>query len=80
MDRDKILPYHGKEELSMNTKTAFLVDEEVNENMTATEMKRAKDWLKAKGLSSDDVCDFMDYVATGDHLPNQEDEAAKKSA
>lgn len=49
-----------------------LMKKEDAEMMNVKEAALAIDWLRAKGLSDTDICNFLTYIATGVGLPTKE--------
>lgn len=44
----------------------------MEQTMTAKETARMASWLKAKGLSSDEILDLIHFIATGINAPDSE--------
>lgn len=49
-----------------------MLEREDVEMMNITEVARAIEWFKAKGMSEAEACNFLTYVGTGVGLPTQE--------
>ena len=49
-----------------------IMEEEVTEQMTITEVARMNEWLSAMGMSDKDILDCQNYIATGIGLPKGE--------
>lgn len=45
---------------------------EATEEMTITEVIRMNEWLRAKGLSDEEILDCQNYIATGIGLPTED--------
>lgn len=55
-------------------------DEEVEEEMmNIQEVARTIEWFKAKGLTAEDVNEYLTYVATGVGLPTNDEPDNKES-
>ena len=55
----------------MDYGSSFMEKEDA-EMMNVKEVALAIDWLRAKGLSDTDICNFLTYIATGVGLPTKE--------